>query len=183
MRKILPKAALVTAIALITIGAPAAAQAPLQPENIDGYVEELVVTARYLGPAYWRASEQSALPLATAMMASTPTQQIECFDAAISDVNNRIQTVAPASQAWAKGDTRALLAFTKPSLGRACLLGIGEIQKSRERAYQGSINAIKSALAVPGKALMLDSTQSLVARGGILERLAAEGLSVKTPAD
>lgn len=130
-----------------------------------------------------RASETPALPLATAMMSLSEADQAQCFNAFVTDVEHNIATIAPVAQAWANGRTAEMLNQT-PSTGvEDCLYSIGDIKRQRALVYQTEIKTIKAALDQPGKTVMVANIRPLVAQNGILARLKAEGLTVRTPAD
>jgi TraB/PrgY/gumN family len=129
------------------------------------------------------ASVTSALPVAKAIMTMTEAQQSQCFDDNVTSIDHNIKTVGPVANAWAEGRTSEFLRGTKATAANACIYSIGEVKNLREQANQAEIKTIKEALSRPGKTLMITSVRPLVAENGILTRLKAEGLTVRTPAD
>ena len=129
------------------------------------------------------ASITSALPIAKAVMTMPDAEQSQCFDGFISSVDRGIKTVGPVSKAWAEGRTAEFLGGTTTTGADQCIYSIGEVSNMREKAYQAEIKTIKTALDQPGKTLMITGVRPLVAQNGILARLKAEGLTVRTPAD
>ncbi len=129
------------------------------------------------------ASMTSALPIAKAIMTMPDAQQSQCFDGFVSSVEHTIKTIGPVAAAWAEGHTAEFVRGTTTTGADECIYSIGEVQNMREKAYQSEIRTIKAALDLPGKTLMITNVRPLVARNGILARLKAEGLTVRTPAD
>ena len=125
----------------------------------------------------------SALPIATAIMTMPEAEQSQCFDGFVSSLAHGIKTVGPVAAAWAEGRTAEFLRGTTTTGADQCIYSIGEVKSLREKAYQSEIKLIKAALDQPGKTLMIASVRPLVAQNGILARLKAEGLTVRTPAD
>jgi hypothetical protein len=130
-----------------------------------------------------RASETPVLPLATAMMSMSQADQAQCFDAFVTDVEQTIMTIDPVARAWANGQTAEMLNQRRSSGIEDCLYSISEIKRQRALVYQTEIKTIKAALDQPGKTVMIANIHPLVAQNGILARLKAEGLTVRTPAD
>lgn len=130
-----------------------------------------------------RASVTPAIPMATAMMTMSEADQVQCFEAFVTDVDHSIKTIEPTAKAWANGQTAVLLNQTRTSSSADCIYSVSEVNKQRELVFQSEIKAIKAALEQPGKTVMVTNIRPLVARNGILERLKADGLTVRTPAD
>jgi|GEM_PF-2327136 len=53
----MPCASLIAALLLVSAATPALAQTSTPVDDPDAFIEELVVTARYPGPAFWRVSD------------------------------------------------------------------------------------------------------------------------------
>lgn len=144
---------------------------------------ELIRLAKAARVKTRHASVTPVLPMATAMMSQTETEQAQCFDAFVTDVSLGIKTVAPMAKAWADGRPSVLLQGSTTSGIEDCLFTVAEIKNKRELAYESEIKTIKAALDQPGKTLMVAKMRPLVTQNGILARLKAEGLTVRTPAD
>lgn len=144
---------------------------------------DIVSLAKKAGVKTRRASETPALPLATAIMSMSEADQAQCFEAFVTDVDHRITTIAPIATAWANGQTAEMLHHTRSSSVGDCLYSVSDIKKQGELVLQTEIKTIKAALDQPGKTVMVANIRPLVARNGILARLKAEGLTVRTPAD
>ena len=144
---------------------------------------DIVTLAKKAGVRTRRAAETPALPLATALMTMSEANQAECFDAFITDVDNNIATIETISKAWANGHTAELLRETRASEISDCLYRVNDIKSRGDVVFQTEIKTIKAALDQPGKTVMIASVRPLVAQNGILARLKAEGLTVRTPAD
>jgi TraB/PrgY/gumN family len=129
------------------------------------------------------ASVTPALIIAKAIMSVPEAEQGLCFDGFVSGVDQEIKTIRPTAEAWADGRTAEFLRISRSGGLPGCLYSNNETSNRRELAYQSEIKTIKEALDQPGKTLMIASVGPLVAQNGILARLKAEGLTVKTPAD
>jgi hypothetical protein len=148
-----------------------------QPENdIVTLAKKAKVKVRY-------ASMTSALPLATALITIPDAQQIECFDGLVSSVDHNIKTVGPVATAWADGQTAEFLRGTLSTGAGQCIYSTADVKNMREQAYRSEIKLVKAALDQPGKPLLIANVRRLVAQNGILARLKAEGITVRTPAD
>lgn len=144
---------------------------------------EIIALAKKAKVKIRYASVTSALPVAKAIMTMPDAEQSQCFDGNVASIDHNIKTIGPMANAWADGRTSEFLRGTKATDANACIYSIGEVSNMREKAYQAEIKTIKTALDQPGKTLMITGVRPLVAQNGILARLKAEGLTVRTPAD
>ena len=102
-----------------------------------------------------------------------------CVEAAVSEVEAGDAPVRAAARAWAAGDVRLVLDRARSSeLCLALLPGAGAAKRD---SLDIQANAIQAALAKPGHSVAALSLRSVVARGGVLERLRARGLRVEAP--
>lgn len=145
--------------------------------------DDIVTMAKKSKVKIQYASVTPALTIAKAIMSVPEAEQGLCFDGFVSSVDQEIKTIQPTAEAWADGRTAEFLRTSRSGGLPGCLYSIKETSNRRELAYQTEIKTIKEALNQPGKTLMIASVGPLVAQKGILARLKAEGLTVKTPAD
>jgi hypothetical protein len=131
-----------------------------------------------------RASVQAGVPIAEGLIEMSAEGQVGCFNAIIEGVRYSLSHVDKAANAWADGDTALMLSSGNvPSLS-TCALSSAQGQSAGSKVYADEINAIKQALAKPGKTLMvMTDTRALVAKGGILSQLKDQGLTVRSPAE
>ncbi len=106
----------------------------------------------------------------------TPEISRACLAEALEEVEAGSGALDAAGAAWARGDVAGVLAG--PRGFSACLL---QIQGGAGLWRQGIIqeaDALEGALAKPGHAVAALPIRSLVAAGGVLERLKARGYKV-----
>ncbi|WP_184722727.1 TraB/GumN family protein [Caulobacter sp.] len=86
-----------------------------------------------------------------------------------------------AAQAWAVGQVRASLAA--PRSAERCELLLPGVADARRQSVDDEVEALIALLKTPGHAVALYPIRGLVAEGGVLEKLRARGITVRTPGD
>lgn len=104
-----------------------------------------------------------------------------CFDEVLAQAEAGPGVTLAAARAWAVGDVRA--ALDNERTYERCLSVISGGRTYDERTKADTAAAIAGALKVPGHAIVLVSLRPLLARNGVLERLRAQGFTVKTPGE
>ena len=104
-----------------------------------------------------------------------------CFDEVLTQADAGPGVTMAAARAWAVGDVRA--ALDNERTYERCLAVISGGRTYDERTKADTAAAIAGALKVPGHAIVLVSLRPLLAQNGVLERLRAQGFTVKTPGE
>ncbi|WP_304171772.1 TraB/GumN family protein [Phenylobacterium aquaticum] len=120
-------------------------------------------------------------PIMGAALRTSPAAQRACLDDALDEVEAGEGSARRAAQAWAEGEVRAALGGERGY--EKCLNaapGAGDLD-ARLKADQAG--AIAAALKQPGHAVAVVQLRPLLAQGGVLDRLRAQGFTVKTPGE
>ena len=104
-----------------------------------------------------------------------------CFDEVLAQAEAGPGVTLSAARAWAVGDVRA--ALDNERTYERCLAVISGGRTYDERTKADTAAAIAGALKVPGHAIVLVSRRPLLAQYGVLERLRAQGFTVKPPGE
>lgn len=108
-------------------------------------------------------------------------QSQACLADVVGDIDHASANVAPAAQAWARGDLRAVRAHYAESAFLLCLEQAPSFVALANRNVEDTVKAIDTALARPGKSVAVFTLDDLLREGGALARLRAEGASVTAP--
>jgi uncharacterized protein YbaP (TraB family) len=106
---------------------------------------------------------------------------VACFHAAMDDVDQEIDHVPAMSKAWAAGDLKTVGETYKVSLLNGCLQRIPSVQGLLRRGTDEAVRTVQLALLKPGKSVAVVDLNFLLAPGGVLDRLKAEGVVVSVP--
>ena len=151
----------------------------------DSYTEKdiIALTRKYRVPVR-RASVQRGIPIAEGIIGLNPEGQAVCFDAIVADIRHNLSHADEVAKAWADGDTALMLSHASRTTQRRCVETSAQGQAAEAKVYADELNAVKQALAQPGKTLVVvTDTRALVEKRGILAQLMAQGLTVRSPAE
>lgn len=104
-----------------------------------------------------------------------------CFDEVLAQAEAGPAVTLAAARAWAAGDVEGALQNERTY--ERCLAVITGGRSYDERTKADTAAAIAGALKTPGHAIVLVPLRPLLAQNGVLERLRAQGLVVKTPGE
>jgi len=104
-----------------------------------------------------------------------------CFDEVLAQAEAGPGATLAAARAWAVGDVEG--ALTNERTYERCLATISGGRSYDERTKADTAGAIAAALKQPGHAIVLVPLRPLLAQNGVLERLRAQGFTVKTPGE
>ena len=99
--------------------------------------------------------------------------------AALDDIDAVSAHAAAAAKAWASGDLAGIKANYSEQRFESCIQSMPSFAALFQRAVNDSVNAVDTALAQHGKTVMVASIGSLLRQNGILDRLRAEGATIK----
>lgn len=104
-----------------------------------------------------------------------------CFDEVLAQAEAGPGVTLAAARAWAAGDVEGALHNERTY--ERCLASVTGGRAYDERTKADEAAVIAGALKQPGHAIVLVPLRPLLAQGGVLDRLRAQGLTVKTPGE
>jgi hypothetical protein len=106
----------------------------------------------------------------------------KCIDAVIRDIDFQSRHVAAAAQAWAIGDVAGMMANWSRSNSYDCLAQLSLHAAAIDaRSIDDTVAAVNDAIAGGGRSIALIDIGILMRRGGVLDRLKADGISITGP--
>lgn len=127
------------------------------------------------------AEYEEALPIARALPTMSKAQNDACARDALDDIDALEAHARPGAQAWAIGDLDTIKANHSEEQFQSCIQAVPGAAALFDRAARDSVNAIDGSLAAHGKTVMLVGIGVLLKKGGIADRLKAQGLTVEGP--
>ena len=125
-----------------------------------------------------------AMDVARDLLKLTPEQQRLCLSQAVDDALWASEHAAPAARAWAVGNVKAMKAHYAESRLMNCAIGtVTRAAAIEARNVAETVSAIDGALKKPGKTIAVVNLGPLLRKGGVLEKLAAMGVTVQAPAE
>ena len=120
-------------------------------------------------------------PLLGAVARTSKAAGTACLDEVLQEVEAGPGRVQAASRAWATGDVAGALTAER-SYERCIAVTPGAL--AFDAKVKGDLIAdIETALKTPGHAIAVAPLRTLLAQGGVLDRLRAKGYTVKTPGE
>ncbi len=104
-----------------------------------------------------------------------------CLDEVLQQVEAGPGVTRGAARAWAEGDVRGALGNERTY--ERCIAAVPGAQDFDTRAKTDQVAAIVRALQTPGHAIAVVQLRPLLSQGGVLDRLRAQGFTVKTPGE
>jgi uncharacterized protein YbaP (TraB family) len=126
-------------------------------------------------------ADYAAIPILKQLPKMPQAANEICVKAALDDMDALSAHAAAAAQAWAVGDLDGIRANYSEQRFESCIQSMPSSAALFQRAVNDSVAALNGALAKPGKTVMAVSIGALFRRGGLLDRLNAEGLTVEAP--
>jgi hypothetical protein len=125
------------------------------------------------------AGKYRAVPLVRAAEADLAITGPACLADALDEVEAGSARVKTAAAGWAHGDVGAALSGQRGY--EKCLASLPEGADLASRAMADTTTAIAAALAIPGHAVAVVNLRTLLAQGGVLQRLQARGFKIAKP--
>lgn len=119
-------------------------------------------------------------PLLGAIIRTSPAVGRVCFDEVLAQAEAGPGVTLQAAKAWARGDVPGALENERTY--ERCLNMVPGGRAFDERMKADTAAAVVKQLQRPGHAIVLVPLRPLLAQGGVLDRLRAQGFQVKTPA-
>jgi uncharacterized protein YbaP (TraB family) len=108
---------------------------------------------------------------------------LKCLSDSLDDIDVMSTHAKLAAQAWAIGDVDGIKAHYSEPHALDCLGQSQSFSKLWQKSVNDTVGAIDGALKHSGKTVVLINVGELLRKGGVLERLKAEGLAVEGPGD
>ena len=120
-------------------------------------------------------------PLLRGMVKTDRAGGMACLEEVLNEAEAGSAATRAAARSWAEGDVRAALSGER-SYERCLNAAPGAIAfDTRAKADQAA--AIAKALEKPGHSIALVQLRPLLSKGGVLDRLRAQGFEIRTPGD
>lgn len=120
-------------------------------------------------------------PLLGAVARTPRGAGMACLDAVLDQIDAGPGAIRAASRAWALGDVRGALAADRTA--ERCLAAAPGAAQLDARYKADQAAQIAAALQRPGHAVAVIQLRPLLSQGGVLDRLRAQGFTVKTPGE
>ncbi|HTW33340.1 MAG TPA: TraB/GumN family protein [Rhizomicrobium sp.] len=131
-------------------------------------------------PAY-PIADYEAMPVVKEISTLSDAASRRCLSAALDDIAAEDAHQAQAGQAWAVGDLDGMKRNYSDSTIFACLQQTPTFAQYWEQSAVDATKAVDTALAEGGKTLMVASLGTLLRKGGLLDRLRSEGITIESP--
>jgi hypothetical protein len=130
-----------------------------------------------------RIAAYDLIPSGEELLKLPPSVTGKCIDAAIRDIDFQKSHVQAAAQAWAIGDVAGMTANWSRSNILNCLAELSPNAAATEaRSIDDTVAAIGAAIAGGGHSIAIVDIAILIGKGGVLDRLHAQGISIVDPA-
>ncbi|NQE63705.1 TraB/GumN family protein [Caulobacter sp. RHG1] len=106
---------------------------------------------------------------------------LTCLSETLDAVEAGAGPYRAAAQGWAQGRVKAAMAA--PRSTERCELLLPGVADARRQSIDDEVEALAGLLKTPGHAVALYPIRGLVAEDGVLEKLRARGITVRTPGD
>jgi hypothetical protein len=128
------------------------------------------------------AQAYKAMPmLKTVVREHSEQAGLACLSETLADIETGPEPRRTAAHAWAEGRVKAALTAPRSAeRGQYLLPGVPEMVR---QSVDGEADALADLLKTPGHAVAVYPIRGLVAEGGVLDKLRARGITVRTPGD
>lgn len=120
-------------------------------------------------------------PLMGAVLRTPAAAGRACLDEVLQQSEAGPGVTQAAARAWAEGDVRGALGNERTY--ERCIAQVPGAQAFDARTKADTVAAIAKALQTPGHAIAVVQLRPLLSQGGVLDRLRAQGFTVKTPGE
>lgn len=106
---------------------------------------------------------------------------LTCLSETLDEMEAGPEPRRAAAHAWAEGRVKA--ALTAPRSAERCKYLLPGMPEILRQMTDGEVDALADLLKTPGHAIAVYPIRGLVAEGGVLDKLRARGITVRTPGD
>lgn len=124
-----------------------------------------------------------AMPIIREIPKLSDAAQRACLTGALDDIDIQTLHADAAARAWAVGDIAGVKAHYSENNLYSCFDQTKSFAAVRETLISDVFATVRNALAKPGKTLVVLGIGTLLRKGGLLDRLEANGIAVSSPAD
>jgi hypothetical protein len=129
-----------------------------------------------------RIATYDLIPSGEELLKLPPVVTGKCIEAAVQDIDFQSRHVAAAANAWAIGDTAGMMANWSPSHYTECLVQLSPHATAIDaRSIDDTVASVDKAIADGGRTVAVVEVGILLRKGGVLDRLKAEGISIAGP--
>jgi uncharacterized protein YbaP (TraB family) len=108
---------------------------------------------------------------------------LKCLKDSLDDIDVMAVHARPAAQAWAQGDLAGIKAHYSDPKALDCLGQSATFNKLWAKSVSDTVAAVNDALDRNGKSVAVINIGELLRKGGVIERLKAQGFTVEGPGE
>lgn len=154
-------------------------QAELQMSEPDRTIEKLARERRVKARP---AATRKAMPMLNALVRDhSEAAGLTCLSETLDAVEAGAAPARAAAEAWAQGRVKDALAG--PRSAERCDLLLPGVADIKRQLVDDEVEGLTDLLKTPGHAVAFFPTRALVAENGVLDKLRARGITVRTPGD
>lgn len=128
------------------------------------------------------AEVHKAVPMMKSMIREHSAEAgLTCLSETLDAIERGAAPARAAAEAWASGHVREALA--EPRTAERCELLLPGVSELKRQAVDEEVDALTELLKTPGHAVAFYPLRALVAENGVLDKLRARGITVRTPAE
>ncbi len=129
-----------------------------------------------------RIATYDLIPSGEELLKLPPAQTGKCIDAAVGDIDYQSRHVQAAADAWALGDVAGMVAnWLQPNFYQ-CVVALSSHATALDaRSIDDTVAAVDEAIDGGVRAVAIVDIGILLRKGGVLDRLRAEGISITDP--
>lgn len=136
--------------------------------------------ARGLRVPQRRVGDYDFMPALRSLAGTSPQAQITCLEDVLRQVEAGRLAQTAAARGWANGDLRAAVSAERGS--DRCTAALPAMSTLTQRVMTDTASAIAKAMDTPGKTVAVVDLRPLLAKGGVIEQLRAQGFEITSPA-
>ena len=166
-------------IAALQLGGKANRKAELQTMEPEKTVQAL---ARKHGVKARPAQVHKAMAMLKSVVREHSDEAgLTCLSETLDTIERGPGPGRAAAEAWAQGQVKA--ALDAPRSTERCELLLPGIAELKRQSVDDEVNSLAELLKTPGHAVAVYPMRGLVAEDGVLDKLRARGITVRTPGD
>lgn len=144
--------------------------------------DSIVALARVRRVEVRRTATYDLIPSGEELLKLPPAVTGKCIEAVIDDIDFQSRHVPAAANAWAIGDVSGMMANWSPLQYTECLVQLSPHATALDaRSIDDTVASVNEAIAHGGRTFAVVDIGVLLRKGGVLDRLKAEGISIAGP--
>jgi len=113
----------------------------------------------------------------------TEAEHERCLSMALEEIDRQADFARPIAAAWAKGDLETVRKGYSAPVLEACMMQLPSYRSLVGEGVNAAVSELEKALTKPGRAIAVIDLNYLLRRGGVLDRLKANGAEITAPYD